>query len=206
MIEIGKALVFYNLYFDEMQRLLDDKKAFPKINERSDRKKIWKSVDAIDRAAGREGRVLLEACMAEVRHRLESAKVAKIVPATRMGTMEKRWEVAFHVMRPTQKKSDKKTRQIGMTLFGTSELTPWVWSPRGASDEAEIAGLFAKGVRWFDSREGDWANGTVHLAPIPVRWKSAKAFSLDREPVVKKAQAACKAISVAFIRKLIAMP
>ena len=205
MIEIGKALVFYNLYFDEMQRLLDDPKAFPEINQRSDRKKILKSVNAVERASGREGRVLLEACMAEVRHRLEAVNVAKIVPATRTGTMEKRWEVAFHVMRPTQKKPDKKTRQIGMTLFG-SELTPWVWSPRGASDEAEIAGLFAKGVRGFYSRDGDWENGTVHLAPIPVRWKSAKAFSLNREPVVEKAQTACKAISVTFIKKLIAMP
>lgn len=202
--EIGKALVFYNRYFDEMERLADDKNSFPQINQRRDRKQILKMVEAIELAAGREARALLEACMMEVKSRIEGAKVAKIVQATHKKTSEKRWEVVYHVQRLKQKKHDKRTPQIGMTLLGGAGLTPWVWSPHGVGDESRVAGIFAAGTKRFYSRYGDWSDGVVHLAPIPVRWQSAKAFSLSLEPVLAKAELTLKAISVTFIEKLLA--
>lgn len=202
--DIGKALVFYNLYFHEMERLSDDKKAFSQINQRSDRKRILKMVAEVKRSAGREARGLLEACMMELKSRIEGAKVAKIVKATRNRTSENAWEVTFHVQRLRQKKHDSRTPQIGMTLLPTEGLTTWVWSPGGIADESRIAGLFSRETTRFYSRKGDWLAGTVHLAPIPVRWNSHKAFSLNRAPVLAKAELTLKAISVNFIEKLLA--
>lgn len=202
MTELGKSLVFYNQYIAEMTRLYDEKNEIPEIEKRRDRKQIRKSVATVGHDAGTEARLLLEACINDTKLRLERKNATRLVPVRRPATVEKHWEIAFYVFTPRQRKDNKDTRQIGITLENVG-LTPWVWSRGGTIAEERIRRLLAPGVACPDASKDDWFAGTVPLTTIPIPWSLAKDFTLSADGFIEQTRNVLEAITPTFIRKLI---
>jgi hypothetical protein len=203
MAEIGKSLVFYLRYFAEMQRLYEEERgAIPGVNPADD-PEMRKKIDDIGHAAGIEVRRLLESCISDLRNRLKSENIVKLVSA-RDATIEKNWEIRFDVQ---SSKSKKKARMtwIGITVDDKG-LTPWVWCRGGLAVEEKIRGCFADGVKSYGSKMyPDWGSGSVGLETIPIPWESAKDFTVEGEGIIKRTQQVCGAIDRDFFKKLISL-
>lgn len=205
MGEIGKALVFYNQYYPEMIRLYENEETFSEVEKRSDRDRIRKNLTTVGDAAGEEARIFLEACIESTRQRLETAKAAKLVRVSRPATENKYWEVAFHVFGWHQRKRNRKTRQIGITLTNKG-VTPWIWGRGGVPFEERVKrDLLPLGTVSFSAKESAWMAGTVALTTVHIPWALAKNFTLGSAGFIEQTSNVCEAFTPAFIRDLIAM-
>lgn len=205
MSEIGKALIFFNQHHAEMTRLYEEKKVFPEIKTRHDRDRIIKMVDAVGNAAGNEARLLLNTCIEITLQRLGASKAARFIRVNRPTTERKSWEVAFYIFAPYQKKKNKRTRQIGITLTNKG-LTPWVWGRGGVNFEERVKRLLSPGTPCYGAKKDGWLTGTVALTTVSIPWALAKDFALGSAGFVEQTCNVCEAFTPVFIRKLIALP
>ncbi|HEY4246660.1 MAG TPA: hypothetical protein VGM64_07370 [Lacunisphaera sp.] len=198
MSEIGKSLVFFFQYYEEMTRLYSEGGTIPGIDAKPDRKSILEKVDEVGRAAGVEAYSLLIACTSDWLTKLEAKNVARI-SSPRRKAIEANFGMTLDVRSPNEKQSlSPLKRQMGLH-FGDDGLLPWVWSRGGVQVERKIFGLLPANVERFASKAYGWNGGAVVFSPIKIPWETATHFTLDASAVIDEAKQALEILSPQFL-------
>src|SRR5581483_8000424 len=132
MAQLGKSLVFYFKYWNEMQRLCNSEDEV--LEGLPEPEKTREMAKTIGRKASEQATELLEACSVSVEEHFNA--IGNCGRITSRGVVERKWSLAYTVWpkrRHRPRPQPKIRAQIAIVRSEKPELIPWLWR---AGDDA----------------------------------------------------------------------
>jgi hypothetical protein len=195
MAALGKSLVFYFKYWNEMTRLCTSEGGeLAELEDLPNPENTREMAVQVGAKADRQAAEFLEACAPEIEKHFKS--IGQCKRKTSRKVVERKWSIEFNIW-PKYKRAPAKpkmTAGVDIQRLDKPEIIPWIWRQGGEEAEKTLEHILGNRAK-VRARELDWSPGTIGLERFSIMPDRLEGFDIDRDSLIERVQQAFRVFS-----------